>query len=328
MSEHVNDDAQTASAPLYAAIDIGTVTCRLMVARCSQGKLDIQARRSSFVHLGEDVDKTGVLKPEAIARTDEKVGEYLQIIDEVSAGETVILTAIATSASRDAANSDEFVTALAKRGVQLSIVSGQREAAFCFAGATADYAGERVLVVDTGGGSTELIAGIGGQTPQYAHSFQIGCRRATERFFHTDPPTADELDASYTWMKPQFATFFDQLGNEGFKPERIIAVAGTATSLVSIDQELEPYDPALVHGTVLTVETLQRIATRLASLPVEQRKEVIGLQPQRAELIVAGAQILQTVMEISGKSEFTVSESDLLEGIILLTAAERTSFAS
>lgn len=309
-------------APLYAAIDIGTVTCRLMVARCNKNHVAVCARRSSFVHLGEDVDKTGVLKAEAIERTCAKVDEYLRIIEEVSAGEPVRLVAIATSASRDAENSQTFVDALAAKGVNLEIVPGEREAAYCFAGATGDYAGERVLVADIGGGSTELIAGIAGQAPQYVHSFQIGCRRLTERFLHSDPPAEEELAASYAWMHPQFTSFFDNLAQHGFSPERVIAVAGTATSLVSIDAAMETYDPDRVHGTVLPVETLNLLHEQLAAMSLEQRKHVVGLQPQRASLIVAGTQILKSVLEHSSHPTFTVSECDLLEGIIYLTATE------
>ena len=328
MNETSNKTNTTEYGKMYAAIDLGTVTCRLMVARFVSGKMDVLARRSAFVHLGEDVDKTGMIKPEAIVRAKAQVDEYMDIIQHVAAGEDVVISAIATSASRDAENSQDIVDALAECGVELQIVPGEQEAAFCFAGATSDYAGERVLVIDTGGGSTELIAGVGGQAPIYACSYQIGCRRATERFYASDPPTEKELAASYAWMKPQFAETFKELADLDFHPRRLIAVAGTATSMVSIDQAMDPYDSERVHGTVVPAATLERLFRRLASMSIKQREQVIGLQPQRAPLIVAGAQILRTVLELSGESSFTVSECDLLEGIIQLTASGLNSTTS
>lgn len=311
---------ETLEAPLYAAIDIGTVTCRLMVATYAEGTLDVLARRSEFVHLGEEVDTTGVLKPEAIARADAQVAEYLQIIDKVAGERPVVLSAIATSASRDAENKQDIIDALAARGVELRVVPGEREAAFCFAGATADFAGERVVVADIGGGSTELIAGVAGTSPTYAHSFQIGVRRMTERFIHTDPPTSSELEDIRAFCMPQFATFFDQLAQDSFVPDRLIAVAGTSTTIVSMQKNLAVYDPDVVHGSVMTLDDLNQVAQRVASVPLEERLKIVGLQPQRASLIVAGTVILQSIVACAGVATFTVSESDMLEGIITLTA--------
>ncbi len=313
----------------YAAIDIGTVTCRLLVAEVADGHLRELDRECAITDLGQDVDATGVLRKDAMERVDAQIASYRSIIDGYGQpGQPVEVLAMATSASRDARNADEFEALLARRGVDLQVIPGSTEAALSFAGATVDHQGQQVLVVDIGGGSTELIAGVGGGHPVRLHSFNIGCRRITERFIASDPPAAEELDAARAWFQPQFAAFFDGLLEDGFDIDRLIAVAGTATSVVSVDQAMDPYDSSRVHGACVSADTLDAVCARLAALPLAERKQVVGLQPGRAPVIVAGMAILRCIMDLARVDAFTVSESDILQGMIMHAAGGQPCMAN
>ncbi|MCI1479451.1 MAG: Ppx/GppA family phosphatase [Eggerthellaceae bacterium] len=304
-----------------AAIDIGTVTARLLVADVTEEGLTELSKRAEIVNLGEGVDATGVLSEAAMERTCATVASYLQIVhglDEPDAPVTVV--AMATSASRDAKNAQVFQDKLAELGVTLTVIPGEREAALSFLGASADFPGERLLVTDVGGGSTELICGIGGQEPLFKHSFNIGCRRVTERNLAGDPPTAEEIAAAQAWCHPQFASFFDRIRAEGFEIDRMVSVAGTATTVVSIRDRMEVYDSSRVHGAVVTAADLDRVTSKVASVPLAERVKITGLQAGRAPVIVAGMLILQDLVQLAGTGSFTASESDILQGIIMTTA--------
>lgn len=307
---------------IHAAIDIGTVTCRLFVARVHEGVLEPLHREVAITNLGIGVDATGMLDPEAIDRVVKQVAHYRQIIDETSEreGMPVGITAMATSASRDASNSDVLVGRLRELGIELSVIEGEREAALSFAGASSGFIGEKLMVVDIGGGSTEVIFGRGGGEPRFVHSFNIGCRRVTERFLHSDPPSQEELDAARAWIAESMAPIFNEAEQYVEGLERIVAVAGTATSVVSIDKKMVVYDSDEVDGTVVERSTLDGVYELLRSRPLEERKQVVGLEPDRASVIVAGMVILQTVLDLARQPRFTVGESDILQGIILDSA--------
>ena len=304
---------------LHAVIDIGTVTARLFIAEMRDGQPQEILRRSEFANLGVGVDETGYLKPEAIERTVCLVAQYLGEIEKLrqqDQDQEVKLTAVATSASRDAHNAQDLLDQLADFGVDLQVIAGEQEAAYCFAGASLGYTDENLLVSDIGGGSTELIAGQANRPPEYVHSFQIGCRRITERFLHTDPPALEELAKARAWCEEQFAGYFERLDQEGFNIDQFVAVAGTATSAASVSKRMEVYDRKQVHNTVITRDVLDEVAEQLASLTLEQRRQVTGLNPGRADVIVGGMVILQAVLGLTGKDSFTVSESDLLMGVV------------
>lgn len=313
------------AAGRFAAIDIGTVTCRLMVADVDKDGLHELCHRSEIVNLGAGVDATGALSAEAIDRVCVVVDEYCRIIQSYAESAPVTVRCVATSASRDASNADEFVQRMAQLGVALSVIDGSREAELSFLGVSSSFAGERLLVADIGGGSTELIVGTAGQNVLHAHSYNVGCRRATERLLKGDPPTAAELDALGAWVRDELGGFFDEVAKLDFAPERFVAVAGTPTSVVAIDQQLVPYDPVRVHGQAVPVATLDRVLGDLACMTLEQRKQVAGLQPQRAPVIVAGMVILREVLALSGLPSFTACETDILEGIILDAANSATA---
>lgn len=311
---------QSYASGRYAAIDIGTVTARLLVADvAANGEIEELARETAICNLGVGVDKTGRLADEAIKRVGEVVERFTEVIAglQPSEGAPIVVTANATSASRDAENSDDFVDVLARLGVELSVIPGEKEASLSFAGASSAFPGERVVVLDVGGGSSEIIAGQAGAGLAHAHSFNIGCRRVTERYFSDDPPSASQIQEAGAWIGDSMHDYLHMLKEDGFDSCRVIAVAGTATSVISMREQMEVYDSARVHGAVATRDDIDSLLTRLAGMTLEERKQVVGLDPGRAPVIVAGVVILQQIMDQLGVDEFTVSERDILHGIIL-----------
>ena len=306
-----------------AAIDIGTVTSRLLVADVDARGVRQVARRSVITNLGEGVDAAGELKPEAIERTVAQVAEYRRVIDECSKDAPVDrIVALATSASRDARNASDFVSRLSGIGVELSVIAGEREASLSFLGASNDFRDQDLLFADIGGGSTELVFGRadgdgGSLVPELtlhdSHSFNIGCRRMTERFLAGDPPTSAELSAASDWAHETLAPFFEN----GHTCERLVAVAGTPTSVVAVRDALVPYDSSKVHGVHVSRAEFDEVARRMWELPLAERMKVPGIQPKRAGIFPAGLVILGAVMDLAGIDGFTVSESDILIGIIL-----------
>lgn len=303
----------------YAAIDIGTVTCRMLVADIDEeGRLRELDREYAITNLGEGVDASGVLKPEAMSRVLDVVARYQEVLSGFErSGRPVRVTAVATSAARDARNAGEFERLLAERGIELSVIPGAREAALSFAGASCDFLGERLLVVDIGGGSTEVVAGRAGGDPVRARSFDIGCRRVTEKFLASDPPSDCELECARQWTREGMRPFFEELRASGFFLDRLVAVAGTATTVVAVRERMRVYDTARVHKALVTRTDLDAVSERLQSVALSERERIVGLDPGRAPVIVAGMVILQTVLDLAGVDSFTVSESDILHGIVL-----------
>ena len=303
----------------YAAIDIGTVTCRMLVADIDEeGRLRELDREYAITNLGEGVDASGVLKPEAMSRVLDVVARYQEVLSDFErSGRPVRVTAVATSAARDARNAGGFERLLAERGIELSVIPGAREAALSFAGASCDFLGERLLVVDIGGGSTEVVAGRAGGDPVRARSFDIGCRRVTEKFLASDPPSDCELECARQWTREGMRPFFEELRASGFFLDRLVAVAGTATTVVAVRERMRVYDTARVHKALVTRTDLDAVSERLQSVALSERERIVGLDPGRAPVIVAGMVILQTVLDLAGVDSFTVSESDILHGIVL-----------
>ena len=302
----------------YAAIDIGTVTCRLLVADVDeQGGMKEMHRDYAICNLGVGVDKTGHLAPEAIERVSTTVARFVAALDELRVDGAIRVRTCATSASRDADNAADFKARLAEFGIVPEVIPGEEEAALSFVGATSAFPGEIVAVADIGGGSTEVIAGHAGEVPAHAHSFNVGCRRVTERFFTQDPPAADELDAARAWIADEFADYAAMLRSGGFLDGRLIAVAGTATSIISMREQMEVYDSSRVHGAVATRSDVDALIARIAPMTLEERQHIVGLDPGRAPVILAGLLIMRTLLEVAGLDSFTASERDILHGIIL-----------
>lgn len=308
----------------YAAIDIGTVTCRMLVVDVGESGLHELTREYVITNLGEGVDATGELKPEAIDRVVRAIDGFLAVRDSLSTPDHPVVrtVAVATSAARDARNAAEFAARLRERGIELSVIPGSREAALSFSGASIDFSGERLMVVDVGGGSTEVVMGMGGVEPVCAHSFNVGCRRVTEKFLASDPPAPEELARARAWIREQMASWFADQAKEAASLERVVAVAGTATTVVSIRDCMETYDSSRVHKARVSRQELLEVYGRLAALPLSERKQVVGLDPKRAPVMVAGLLILLEVLDFAGIDAFTVSETDILHGITLAVSHE------
>lgn len=308
----------------YAAIDIGTVTCRMLVVDADESGLHELAREYAITNLGEGVDATGELKPEVIDRVVRAIDGFLAVRDSLSTPDHPVVrtVAVATSAARDARNAAEFAARLRERGIELSVIPGSREAALSFSGASIDFSGERLMVVDVGGGSTEVVMGTGGAEPLCAHSFNVGCRRVTEKFLASDPPAPEELAQARAWIREQMASWFADQAKGAASLERAIAVAGTATTVVSIRDRMETYDSSRVHKARVSRQDLLEVYERLAALPLSARKKVVGLDPKRAPVMVAGLLILLEVLDFAGIDAFTVSETDILHGITLAVSHE------
>ena len=299
-----------------AVIDMGTNSTRLLVAEVEGERVRELERRSTVTRLGRGVDTSGQLAAEAIEDVCEAVASYIAIHQEL---EPERVTAIATSAVRDAENAGAFTGELRERfALDARVLDGGEEARLTYLGACSERpATDRTLVVDIGGGSTELIVGSGPEISFHA-SLQAGTVRHTERHLPDDPPTPPELER----LAEDVHGLIDaELEGEAMVQAREgIAVAGTPTSLAAIDLELDPYDPNAVQGHRLSLSAIQRMCSQLAAIPLAERLEVTGLHPDRAPTIVAGIVILTQVMRAFGLSEIEVSEHDILYGAALESA--------
>ena len=293
-----------------AAIDLGTNSTRLLVADADDGRLKEVERLLAITRLGEGVDTSRGLAEPAVARVDAQVGRYIDRARELGA-ETVL--AIATSAVRDAANGGEFLAGLERRhGIRTMLLAGEDEARMTFRGVTSarPLSGEAVIC-DIGGGSTELIAGDP-QGVDYAVSLDMGCVRMSERSLRADPPTGEEIAA----LRRQVAEMLPTDVPAG----ELIGVAGTVTTLATIDLGLDEEIPERVDGHRLGRARVSAELERLAAIPLAERRRVRGLMPERAPTIVAGAAILAELLRAAKTSEVTVSERDILHGAALEAA--------
>ncbi len=304
-----------------AVVDLGTNTTRLLVADVQDGRLEELEKQTTITRLGQGVDATGRLADEAMDRVRETLDEYRQTIDRLKAEDVI---AVATSAMRDADNGPEFRDELNRRyGIDARTISGDEEARLTFLGATSGRTAAvespaSAVVIDIGGGSTEYVVGSNGADPDFHVSAQMGSRRHTERFLQSDPPTHEELEA----LAADVRRIIEESVPEEIRERTAegIAVAGTATTLAAIDLELDPYDPEKVHGYRLGLAAAERIQAMLAALPVEERREVTGLHPDRAPVIVAGVTILVESIRAFGLDEIEISESDILQGAAMAAA--------
>lgn len=306
----------SAPSQRVAVIDIGSNSTRLLVADVSGDAVTEVERRTRVTRLGRGVDLSGQLSAEATERVYGTVGEYVATIEELGV-ETV--TAIATSAVRDASNGSAFIAEMRERfALSARTLDGNEEALLTYLGATAgDPPTDSTVVIDIGGGSTELIVGSNGDIHFHA-SLQAGVVRHSERHIPTDPPSTAGLES----LAADIRSVLDEAIAES--PEAHanagIAVAGTPTSLAAIEMKLDPYDPDRVHGHVLELTAIQRQLSTLASMPLTERTHLVGLHADRAPTIVAGVVILVEVMRAFGLDRITVSEHDILYGAAIESA--------
>ena len=299
-----------------AVVDIGTNSTRLLIGDVEGTSVAEIERRTTVTNMGRGVDHSGLICSDAVDDVCTVIGDYKSRYEEMGA-ERVIT--IATSAVRDAVNGEAFIAELRERfGLDARLLTGEEEANLTYLGATAHRPDEgATLVFDIGGGSTELIVGSGTKVGFHT-SLQAGTIRQSERHLTMDPPNPHELED----LADEIRNLIDRAiaADPQAKASRAIAVAGTPTSLAAIDQGLEPYDPGRVHGYHLGMKRIQRMLSRLSSLPLAERLRVPGLHPGRAPTIVAGTVILVQVMRAFKIKEIEVSELDILHGSALSAA--------
>jgi exopolyphosphatase / guanosine-5'-triphosphate,3'-diphosphate pyrophosphatase len=299
-----------------AAIDCGTNSIRLLIAEPddSGGLRDLD-RRLEIVRLGQGVDATGEFHPDALQRTFAAVDHYAELIKKANVPVEKVHF-VATSASRDAKNRDSFFAGIKQRlGVLPDVISGETEARLSFIGALSRITpeGERVLVMDIGGGSTELITGSAAGEMRSAISLDIGSVRVTERFLRQNPVADDDLARATEYVD-------DLLAESGVDFASIgtwIGVAGTATTLAGVYLELEHYDRERVHGAVIPLPAVQELLYRLARLTVEEIRALPSMHPGRADVITGGALVEARIARRLHVKDLIVSESDILDGIAL-----------
>jgi exopolyphosphatase / guanosine-5'-triphosphate,3'-diphosphate pyrophosphatase len=297
-----------------AVIDIGSNSTRLLVADVLDGRVTPIERRSTVTRLGRGVDLSGRLAAEAIEAACAAVDPYVATMQELGAE---AVDAVATSAVRDADNGSAFIAELRERfALSARVLGGDEEARLTYLGATSEHSPEvPTLVLDIGGGSTEMVVGQGRDAAWHS-SLQAGVVRHTERHLSADPPRAVELEA----LAADLRGLIENATLEAPRAEAGIAVAGTPTSLAAIEMELDPYDPKLVHGHVLELRSIQRMLSRLAAVPLAERQEIRGLHADRAPTILAGVVILVEAMRAFDLDQITVSEHDILYGAAIALA--------
>lgn len=320
---------------LLAAIDIGTVTARLALAQVEDGRVIRMAKYTEIVNLGEGVDTAKRLLPEAIHRCVGCVSSYVDYARKEGA-EAVVCTL--TSAARDAENAPDLGMGLASLGLEPMIIPGEIEGALTFLGVSHDFENHRILVADSGGGSTELVVGtlagqsaaqgagqqLGGQQLDinFVESVELGCRRLTERFnLSSDHPSAEDIEGAHKMAAQMMSEAIVRAQQQCAAPELLVGVGGTATSLIAIRDRLNPYDPAKVHLNHISIDEVLQIEGLLASKTLKEREDITGLQVKRAPVMLAGTILLAELMKNSGFKHLVVSESDLLFGLVITAAA-------
>lgn len=302
-----------------ACIDIGTVTARLAVAEVADGRVVRMSKRSTICNLGQDVDRTHRLAADAMGRVVACARDYVGLAREAGA-EAICCTL--TSAARDAENAADLEGALSSLGLAPMVIPGEVEGTLTFLGVAQNFAGRRILVADNGGGSTELACGVladGVLDLPFVCSTNVGCRRLTDKFLGSDHPSVADLAAAHEFAAGLFAPAVAALSP--LAPEALVVCGGTVTTLVALSLALEPYDPARVHLARLTASKVAELEALLASLTVEERAALPGIQPKRAPVILAGTVAIGELMAQTGFDELTVSESDLLFGLSLAAAS-------
>lgn len=293
-----------------AAIDCGTNSIRLLIADLVSGDLVDVVRRMEIVRLGQGVDRTGRLAPEALERTRVALASYAAQIAEFGASRVRM---VATSATRDASNADEFrVMVKETLGVEPEVVTGDEEARLSFTGAVRGLSAEApYLVVDIGGGSTEFV--VGSSTVDAAISVDIGCVRMTERHLHTNPPTPAEIEAATADITAAVDRALAAVG--GARAATLVGLAGSVTTVAAIALGLTSYQPERIHHARVSHEDVAAVTARMLSSTTQERLAIPVMHPGRADVIAAGALVLRTIMDRAGAPAVIASEHDILDGI-------------
>ncbi len=282
----------------------------LVAERDSSNRWSSVFERAEITRLGRGVDASKKLSPESIEGTVAAIQSFVRDAQTHKATQIVVS---ATSAARDASNGHEFLELAKERaGVTVEIISGDDEARLSFASAHADFGGHRPLIVlDIGGGSTEFIFGDTSGAIRFRRSFDVGAVRLTERAIRHDPATPEELATIDAMLADAFASL-----PEAPAGALMVGVAGTVTTVAAIARKVEPYAPLLVHGVELTRAEIDATVTRLQQLPLALRRSLPGLQPKRADVVVAGAMVLRAAVNCLGAASCLVSDRGLRWGLL------------
>jgi exopolyphosphatase/guanosine-5'-triphosphate,3'-diphosphate pyrophosphatase len=304
--------ANSAEKSIVAALDVGSNTVLMLVAELSGGIVRPLAEMMKITRLGRGVDRTGTLDPGAMALTLDAITEFVE--NARTLGARKILTA-ATAAMRDARNGSEFIEQVRQRaGIYLEIISGQTEAHLNYLAAIHGLGidpAQTMLIVDIGGGSTELIRCEAGAQPAMV-SLQIGSVRLTERLVGHDPPTNEERAEIYETVSKHLTT----LGWDKFRPASLVGVAGTVTTIAAVAMGLEHHDHSKVHGQRLSIQQVADTALRFFKLTVAQRKQLPGMVEGRADVICAGAAILDCISRFFRADRVIVSDQGVRWGLV------------
>lgn len=297
---------------IKGVIDIGTNSCRLFIAELENTSEGKKIKRElvkdvEIVKLGEGVNKTHNLNPEAIKRTLDCLKKYKE---KASSYGVENIRAFATSAVRDAENREVFLQEVSKLGIKIECISGKTEATLNFLGNSLVFK-DRILVVDIGGGSTEFTLGKD-KTIDFIQSINIGAVRATEKFFSDNDYSEEKLEKCRSWIRKNLE-ILKTIKDRDFK---LIGVAGTATTQISVRDKMEIYDSSKVHMATLTLDELKENLSLFLSKNFEERKKIVGLEEKRADVIIAGTLILLTILEELNQDKIIISESDNLSGAI------------
>ncbi len=305
-------------------IDIGTVSVRMGISDVTQGRIETFTKKTRVCDLGVGLDETGVLSEAAIERVLDTVRGYLGCFTR-NRCDAVVCTL--TQSAREAENADALLAPLAALGLKPQVIDGRTEGLIAAYGVSIDprFAGEqpgapRPLVADSGGGSTELC--VLDDSESWVCSTPVGSRRVSERFLSAgDPASEDDVARALKWCRDTFAEA--AATTDLIDPAASVVVCGGAsTTLAAVHHELEPYNPAIVHGTVLSKDEIAGMVERFAGMTVAERGEVVGVHPDRAPVVLGSAVVLEGLLEALGKDELVVSEADNLQGIALLADAE------
>ncbi len=303
-----------------STIDIGTNSVKLLVADVEDNQIkNVLIDLPVITRLGQDVNKTRELLPEAMARTLDIISDFKNKAKTLGA---IDISAVATSAMRDAKNNNTFIQMVAeKTGINLRIISGEEEAELTFLGVCSDpeFMDRSLILVDVGGGSTEFVIGRNGVIED-RFSINIGCVRLTEEYIKSDPIDTMDLQKviqrSISMLYPRLSAIFSDMRD-------LIGIGGTITSLSSVYQYMEGYSNIEIHKFILTKEQIVRLLTHLRRMTLDERKKIQGLDPERADVIVAGAVIFSTIMEILKSQEIIVNKRGLRYGILVKEAIEK-----
>jgi exopolyphosphatase/guanosine-5'-triphosphate,3'-diphosphate pyrophosphatase len=304
-----------------AAIDCGTNSIRLLIADVDQatGMLSDLVRTMRVVRLGEGIDRTGEFSQGALARTFAACDEYAALL---AAHGNPPLRFVATSATRDAGNRADFMAGVRSRlGVEPDVIPGAEEAELSFVGAVRGLPrgllAEPVLVVDIGGGSTEFV--LGGELPSHSISVNVGCVRMTERHLRSDPPSVVEVDLVEADLEAALAAVASAVPVGDART--LVGVAGSVTTVAAMALDLLEYDPAVLHGAVVTRDQVERVTSQLLAMTRAQRAALPFMHEGRVDVIAGGAMVLRALMRAFGTQEVIVSETDILDGIVYRLAA-------